>query len=75
MEETMKKLIAALLFVLLACSTLFAGCANDGKTAGGEYIVTVYRVRSSGMVDGTDDDKVTAALEKSLRKIPASASN
>lgn len=64
----MKKLIAALLFVLLACSTLLAGCANDGKTAGGEYIITVYRVRSSGMVDGTDDDKVTAALEKKFKE-------
>lgn len=64
----MKKLIAILALAMLVCCTVFTGCRNDGMTASGEYIITVYRVRSSGMVDGTDDDKVTTAIEEKFRE-------
>lgn len=60
----MKKIIVSVL-VIISILAIAAGCGSNNNTGmeGDAYVLTVYRARSSGMTDGTDDAKVTKALE------------
>lgn len=62
----MKKIICLILAMILTLS--LAGCKKDTGMVGDSYLLTIYRARSSGMVDGVNDDKVTEALEKKFYK-------
>ncbi len=54
-----------ILVIVLAALMLFGFCAcGGGGGSGGEYVITVYRERSSGQADGTQDDVVKEAIEE-----------
>ena len=68
----MKKITKILLVFLIAalCVGSFAACGggSGGMTSDGRYILSVYRGRSSGMIDGKDDALVTEAIEKKFKE-------
>ena len=68
----MKKITKILLVFLIAalCVGSFAACGggSGGTTSDGRYILSVYRGRSSGMIDGKDDALVTEAIEKKFKE-------
>lgn len=64
--------IVALVLSAVLCGSLFTACGNKesetGMNEAGEYIISVYRARSSGMVDGKDDEMVTEAIEEKFKE-------
>lgn len=58
----MKKIIVV--FVTIFMLFMFCACGGNGGKNNGEAVLTVYRERSSGQVDGTQDDIVKEAIEK-----------